>query len=52
LVLEVSFDQVTGERIRHGTKPLRWRVDKAPAACTLDQLAQPVAALTPLLSHS
>jgi ATP-dependent DNA ligase len=39
LVLEVAFDQVTSGRIRHGTKPLRWRSDKLPAHCTLDQLA-------------
>ena len=38
LVLEVGFDQVTAGRIRHGTKPLRWRPDKAPRACTTDQL--------------
>ena len=38
LVLEVAFDQVTGERFRHGTKPLRWRLDKAPRACTLEQI--------------
>ncbi len=38
IVLEVSFDQVTGERFRHGTRPLRWRPDKAPRACTLDQI--------------
>ena len=38
LVLEVGFDQVTGGRIRHGTKPLRWRTDKSPQQCTLDQL--------------
>jgi ATP-dependent DNA ligase len=38
LVLEVAFDQVTSGRIRHGTKPVRWRTDKAPRACTLDQL--------------
>ena len=38
LVLEVSFDQVTGDRFRHGTRPLRWRPDKAPRACTLDQI--------------
>ncbi len=38
LVLEVSFDQVTGERFRHGTRPLRWRPDKAPRSCTLDQI--------------
>ena len=38
LVLEVSFDQVTAGRIRHGTRPLRWRIDKDPAGCTVDQL--------------
>jgi ATP-dependent DNA ligase len=38
LVLEVGFDQVTSGRIRHGTRPLRWRTDKAPRACTVDQL--------------
>lgn len=41
LVLEVAFDQVTGGRIRHGTRPVRWRADKAPAQCTLDQLETP-----------
>jgi len=41
LVLEVAFDQVTGGRIRHGTRPVRWRIDKAPRQCTLDQLATP-----------
>jgi ATP-dependent DNA ligase len=39
LVVEVSFDQVTAGRIRHGTKLLRWREDKAPRDCLLDQLA-------------
>jgi ATP-dependent DNA ligase len=38
LVLEVGFDQVTSGRIRHGTRPLRWRTDKAPRSCTADQL--------------
>jgi ATP-dependent DNA ligase len=41
LVLEVAFDQVTGGRIRHGTKPVRWRPDKPPRQCTLEQLATP-----------
>jgi ATP-dependent DNA ligase len=41
LVLEVGFDQVTGGRIRHGTRPVRWRFDKAARQCTLDQLATP-----------
>lgn len=38
LVIEVSFDQVSGGRIRHGAKLQRWRDDKPPAACTIDQL--------------
>jgi ATP-dependent DNA ligase len=38
LVVEVSFDQVSGGRIRHGTKILRWREDKPPAECRLEQL--------------
>jgi ATP-dependent DNA ligase len=38
LVVEVVYDQVTSNRFRHGTKLLRWRPDKAPQQCTLDQL--------------
>jgi ATP-dependent DNA ligase len=38
LVVEVRFDHVTGQRFRHGTKLLRWRPDKAPRQCTLEQL--------------
>jgi ATP-dependent DNA ligase len=38
LVVEVSFDHVSAGRIRHGTKLLRWREDKAPADCGIDQL--------------
>jgi ATP-dependent DNA ligase len=38
LVVEVSYDHASGGRIRHGTKLLRWREDKPPKACTLDQL--------------
>src|ERR1700676_4321909 len=40
LVVEVSFDHVSSSRFRHGTKLLRWRPDKAPKQCTMDQLAQ------------
>lgn len=39
LVVEVRFDQVTGNRFRHGVKLLRWRPDKAPGQCTFEQLA-------------
>jgi len=38
LVAEVVYDQVTGDRFRHGTKFLRWRPDKRPDQCTMDQL--------------
>ncbi len=38
LVVEVRFDHVTGGRFRHGTRLLRWRPDKAPRQCTLDQM--------------
>jgi ATP-dependent DNA ligase len=40
LVIEVSFDHVSAGRIRHGSKILRWREDKKPTDCTLDQLDQ------------
>jgi ATP-dependent DNA ligase len=49
LVVEVEFDHFTGERFRHGTKFLRWRPDKAPRQCTIEQVrteaAAPIAAL-------
>jgi ATP-dependent DNA ligase len=38
LVVEVTFDHVSSGRIRHGAKIVRWRDDKDPAACTIDQL--------------
>jgi ATP-dependent DNA ligase len=41
LVAEVAFDQVTGHRIRHGARFLRWRPDKPPVECTFDELMLP-----------
>jgi ATP-dependent DNA ligase len=38
LVCEVAFDHITGQRIRHGAKFKRWRPDKAPEECRLEQL--------------
>jgi ATP-dependent DNA ligase len=38
LVAEVRYDHVSGGRFRHGTKFLRWRPDKAPEQCGMDQL--------------
>jgi ATP-dependent DNA ligase len=40
LVIEVSFDHVSAGRIRHGSKILRWREDKEPKDCKLEQLDQ------------
>jgi len=38
LVVEVSFDHVSGRRIRHGAKIERWREDKQPRQCKIEQL--------------
>jgi ATP-dependent DNA ligase len=38
LVIEISFDHVSGRRIRHGAKLQRWRDDKPPRECTMEQL--------------
>jgi ATP-dependent DNA ligase len=38
LVVEVAFDHITGQRIRHGAKLLRWRDDKDPGECHISQL--------------
>jgi ATP-dependent DNA ligase len=41
LVVEVMFDHASEGRFRHGTRLLRWRPDKAPHQCTMDQLRKP-----------
>lgn len=40
LIAEVRYDHVTGNRFRHGTKFMRWRPDKAPEQCRMNQLRQ------------
>jgi ATP-dependent DNA ligase len=40
LIAEVRYDHVTGRRFRHGTGFLRWRPDKAPRRCTMEQLGE------------
>jgi ATP-dependent DNA ligase len=40
LVVEVTFDHTSNDRIRHGTKIARWREDKPPAECRMDQLLE------------
>jgi ATP-dependent DNA ligase len=51
LVVEVCYDHFSGERFRHGTSLLRWRPDKSPKQCTLDQVRQKGANLTALLER-
>ena len=50
LVVEVCYDHFSGDRFRHGTRLMRWRPDKAPRQCTLDQVRQKKANLMALLS--
>ncbi len=38
LVVEVQYDHFTGNRFRHGTRLLRWRPDKSPKSCLMDQV--------------
>jgi ATP-dependent DNA ligase len=46
LVVEVQYDHFSNGRFRHGTKFLRWRPDKRPKQCTMDQIASATGALT------
>src|SRR5215212_1880184 len=39
IVVEVTYDHFTGGRFRHGTKILRYRPNKAPKQCTMEQVA-------------
>jgi ATP-dependent DNA ligase len=41
LVVEVTYDHVTGQRFRHGTDLVRWRPDKPPDQCRLAQIEPP-----------
>lgn len=41
VVIEVSYDQLEGDRFRHASRFHRWRPDKEAEACTTDQLERP-----------
>jgi ATP-dependent DNA ligase len=41
VVVEVSYDQLEGNRFRHATRFHRWRPDKEAESCTFDQLERP-----------
>ena len=49
LVIEVCYDHFSDGRFRHGTRLIRWRPDKAPQQCTMDQVRQKKADLMKLL---
>ena len=38
LVAELSADHISSGQFRHGSRLIRWRTDKAPQDCTMDQL--------------
>ena len=38
LVCEVQYDHYSGGRFRHGTRFLRWRPEKNPEQCTMEQV--------------
>jgi ATP-dependent DNA ligase len=38
VVVEVTYDHFTGGRFRHGTRFRRWRPEKDPRQCTMDQV--------------
>lgn len=38
LVVEVAYEHMQGDRFRHMAQFRRWRTDKAPQACTYEQL--------------
>ena len=39
LVCEVSYDHLDGDRFRHPARFVRWRPDRDPASCRLEQLS-------------
>ena len=41
VVVQVSYDQLTGGRFRHATRFERWRPDKDAEQCTISQLDRP-----------
>src|SRR6185503_6341431 len=51
VVVEVTYDHFTGGRFRHGTRFLRWRPDKDPRQCTMDQVEHREGKAMALLQH-
>jgi ATP-dependent DNA ligase len=49
-VCEVAYTQLDGHRLRHPAKLVRWRPDREPSSCRLDQLQEPEALPAQLLT--
>jgi ATP-dependent DNA ligase len=41
-VVEIRYDHMEGERLRHTGQFVRWRPDRDPRSCTYEQLQEPV----------
>ena len=41
-VVEIRYDHMEGERLRHTGQFVRWRPDRDPRSCTYEQLEEPV----------
>jgi ATP-dependent DNA ligase len=42
LVIEVGYDAMEGQRLRHTAQFKRWRPDREPQSCGYDQLERPI----------
>jgi ATP-dependent DNA ligase len=51
-VVEVSYTQVDDRRLRHPAKLVRWRPDREPQSCRVDQLDAPAPVAAEVLSNS
>ena len=51
VVVEVEYDHYSGGRFRHGTRFLRWRPDKAPRQCRMEQIEREAASAIEILER-
>jgi ATP-dependent DNA ligase len=51
-VVEVAFDQVDGTRFRHPARFVRWRPDRDPRSCSIDQIEVHGAAIADALRRA
>jgi ATP-dependent DNA ligase len=49
-VCEVTYTQVDGRRLRHPAKLVRWRPDREPWSCRIEQLDEPLTTPDELLA--